>query len=135
MLIAIALGFLAAPTLATDLKSTDASRFERLALQCITGEFPNKPDHVMADAAGVRSPKTMHPAFYGCFDWHSSVHGHWLLVRLLKTFPDLPEAGEIRKALGESFSENSVAGGGGHPDQKETKRLWRTDGWVARVRM
>src|SRR5258708_6501345 len=89
MLIAIALGFLAAPTLATDLKSTDASRFARLALQCITREFPNKPDHVMADAAGVRSPKTMHPAFYGCFDWHSSVHGHWLLVRLLKTFPDL----------------------------------------------
>jgi hypothetical protein len=130
MITILTLGIFAAPAVAIDLKSADASRFARLALQCITREFPNKPDHVMADAAGVRSPKAMHPAFYGCYDWHSSVHGHWLLVRLLKSFPDLLEAGEIRRALGESFSEKSVAGEVEYLNQKETKSFERTYGWA-----
>src|SRR5258708_1810173 len=130
MIIALALGFLTSPAVATDLKSTDASRFARIALQCITREFPNKPDHVIADAAGVRAPRAMHPAFYGCYDWHSSVHGHWLLARLLKTFPDLPEAGEIRRALGQSLSENNLAGGGGDRNPKETKSFERAYGWA-----
>jgi hypothetical protein len=130
MMIALALGFPAAPAVATDLKSTDASRFARIALQCITREFPNKPDHVMADATGVRAPKAMHPSFYGCYDWHSSVHGHWLLARLLTTFPGLPEAGEIRKALSESLSENNLAGEVNYLNQKETKSFERTYGWA-----
>ena len=53
----------------------------------------------MNDASDVQSPKALHPAFYGCFDWHSSVHGHWMLVRLLRMFPNLPEGADIRKAL------------------------------------
>src|SRR5258708_7506652 len=130
MIIALALGFLTSPAVATDLKPTDASRFARIALQCITREFPNKPDHVIADAAGVRAPRAMHPAFYGCYDWHSSVHGHWLLARLLKTFPDLPEAGEIHRALGPSLSRSKPAGGGGDPQDKKDKTLEAALRWA-----
>ncbi len=76
-----------------------ASRFAQLALQGIQREYPNKPGHVMNNAGEVRNPAALHPAFYGSFDWHSSVHGHWMLVRLLKLFPQLPEANAIRQAL------------------------------------
>ena len=76
-----------------------ASHFAALALKCVTREFPNKPEHVMNTVSEVKGPKALHPAFYGCYDWHSSVHGHWMLVRLLKTFPNLPEAAQIRTAL------------------------------------
>ena len=59
-------------------------KFARLALDGIDREYPNKPSNVMVDRESVKSPREMHPAFFGCFDWHSAVHGHWLLVRLLK---------------------------------------------------
>ena len=61
----------------------------------MTKEYPNKPEHVVAGPADVKSPKALHPAFYGCYDWHSSVNGHWMLVRLLRLFPSLPGAGDI----------------------------------------
>src|SRR6187551_2165056 len=69
---------------------SQASHFAALALKCVQKEFPNKLDHVNNDAEDVRSPRAMHPAFYGCFDWHSTVHGHWMLVHLLKLFPNMP---------------------------------------------
>lgn len=71
------------------LDAKSAYHFAKLALKCIKKEFPNKLDHVMNDESKVQKPASFHPAFYGCFDWHSSVHGHWMLVRLLKVFPDL----------------------------------------------
>ena len=74
------------------LTQTEASHFAGLALKCIQKEYPNKLDHVNNDADDVRSPRAMHGAFYGCFDWHSSVHGHWMLVHLLRLFPAMPEA-------------------------------------------
>ena len=66
------------------LTQTEASRFAGLALKCLRREYPNKIEHLINDAADVRSPQALHPAFFGCYDWHSSVHGHWLLVRLLR---------------------------------------------------
>src|SRR5271168_3934766 len=81
-----------------------ASAFARLALKGINKEFPNKPEHVMGGPADVTGPKSLHPAFFGCYDWHSSVHGHWMLVRLLRVFPDLPERAEIREILGAHFT-------------------------------
>src|SRR5216683_4189586 len=83
-----------AQTAATRLSLTEAqaSHFASLAMKCIRREYPNKPDHTINDAADVRGPRAMHGTFYGCFDWHSSVHGHWMLVRLLRLFPSLPEA-------------------------------------------
>ena len=86
-----------------------ASHFARLALDCMQREYPNKLNQVLQDEKGLRSPKSLHPAFYGCFDWHSSVHGHWMLVRLLQLFPSLPEAGEIRKKLSENLQAEHIA--------------------------
>src|SRR6476469_3373938 len=81
------------------LTEKQASHFAALALKCVSREFPNKPEHVINNASEVSSPKALHPAFYGCYDWHSYVHGHWMLVRLLKMFPNLPESSAIRTAL------------------------------------
>src|SRR5277367_1813301 len=75
---------------------TQASAFAKLALKGINKEYPNKPGHVLNGALDIKGPRALHPAFYGCFDWHSSVHGHWMLVRLLRQFPDLPEKQQIR---------------------------------------
>jgi hypothetical protein len=78
-----------------------ASRLAEAALGHVRREFPNKLDHVMAGHADVRSPRALHPVFYGSFDWHSSVHAHWLLARLFRRFPALPVAAEIRAVLDE----------------------------------
>jgi len=107
-----------------------ASNFARLALNCIGKEYPNKPDHVMNTGADVQSPKAMHPAFYGCLDWHSSVHGHWMLVRLLRLFPDLPEAGEIRAALNENLAEKNLLAEAAYPDAPNRQSFERTYGWA-----
>ena len=73
----------------------DAARFAALALACVEREFPNQPGHVMRSADELTRPRLLHPAFYGCYDWHSSVHGHWLLAYLLRRHPSLPQAGAI----------------------------------------
>lgn len=71
----------------------------RLALAGVTREYPAKHDHVAASAEELRSHRSRHPAFYGCFDWHSAVHAHWLLARLLRLQPGMAEAGAAREAL------------------------------------
>src|SRR6476661_7180814 len=83
--------------------------FVALVLGHIDREYPNKLDHVMNDAAEVKGPRALHPVFYGSFDWHSSVHGHWLLVRALRRYPELAQAAEVRKLLDERFTEEAVA--------------------------
>src|SRR6185503_15900969 len=90
------------------LTEQQASHFAGLALKCVTREFPNKPEHVINNSSEVQNPKTLHPAFYGCYDWHSSVHGHWMLVRLLKTFPNLPESAQIRTALNANLTAENI---------------------------
>ena len=90
--------------------ATLEDRFAILALDCIHREYPNKISHVMQSAADARPPSALTPAFFGCFDWHSSVHGHWLLSRLLNTNPDGVFADEIRAKLGQSFTEEKLAG-------------------------
>jgi hypothetical protein len=107
-----------------------ASKFSRLALNCIQREYPNKPSHVMNDEEDVKNPKELHPAFYGCFDWHSAVHGHWMLVRLLRLFPDLPEAEEIRNALGENLSAENITAEVEYLQQPNRKSFERTYGWA-----
>lgn len=85
-------------------------RFAQLALSCIHREYPNKISHLMNSAADTGIPSQLFPAFYGCFDWHSSVHGHWLLVRILNTDPDTPYRAVILSALSQSFTAEHVAG-------------------------
>jgi len=113
-----------------NLTSENASRFAKLALTCVRKEFPNKPDHVMKDLADVRSPRAQHPSFYGCFDWHSCVHGHWLLVRLLKQFPELPEAKDIRTVLDENLSPEKIKGELEYLEGPERRSFERTYGWA-----
>lgn len=85
-----------------------AQRFAKLALACVHKEYPNKISHVLNSDADVAPPRKLTPAFCGCYDWHSSVHGHWLLVRLLRTFPDAPFAGAARDALRESLTAENL---------------------------
>jgi hypothetical protein len=85
-----------------------ADRFAKLALQCVHKEYPNKISHVLNSDADVAPPCKLTPAFCGCYDWHSSVHGHWLLVRLLRTFPDAPFAKAARDALKESLTAENL---------------------------
>ncbi|MCY7297428.1 DUF2891 domain-containing protein [Alteromonas sp. a30] len=84
--------------------------FTNLALDCIHKEYSNKIGHFMNSDADVKSPRELYPTFYGCFDWHSSVHGHWLLVRMLNTHSDAIEADTIIKKLEESFTADNIAG-------------------------
>jgi len=107
-----------------------ASRFARLALGGIEREFPNKLGHVMNDASEVQNPASLHPAFYGSFDWHSSVHGHWMLVRLLKLFPDLPEGNAIREVLGRHLTAANIAAEVAYFAQPNRKSFERTYGWA-----
>ncbi len=81
-----------------------ATRFARLALACIHQEYPNKIAHSLNSDADVKPPRELTPAFYGCYDWHSSVHGHWLLVRLMRLFPQAPFAAEARRALARNLT-------------------------------
>lgn len=87
-----------------------ASHFAQLALGCIQQEYPNKLNQVLPDNSQLKEPHELHPAFFGCFDWHSSVHGHWMLVRLLRQYPDLPEGEEIRRKLSENLTEKNIQG-------------------------
>jgi len=112
------------------LSESQASHFARLALKCVAREYPNKPEHVMNDSGDVQSPKALHPAFYGCYDWHSSVHGHWMLVRLLRTFPNLPEAPEIRKAIRENLTAEHIQIEVTYLKQANRQSFERTYGWA-----
>jgi hypothetical protein len=86
-----------------------AGRFARLALACVHKEYPNKISHSLNSDADVAPPRKLTPAFYGCYDWHSSVHGHWLLVRLARTFPDADFVQPARDALRQSLSAENLA--------------------------
>ncbi len=86
-----------------------AERFARLALACVHQEYPNKIAHVLNGDSDARPPRELTPAFFGCYDWHSSVHGHWLLARVARLLPDAPCAAEARRALGQSLTSTNVA--------------------------
>jgi DUF2891 family protein len=94
---------------ASGFDSNAAERFASLALACVHKEYPNKLSHSLTSDADVAPPRKLTPAFYGCYDWHSSVHGHWLLVRLIRTFPEASFTPPAREALRESLSPSNLA--------------------------
>src|SRR5688500_3530078 len=112
------------------LSEKQASHFAALALKCVGREFPNKPEHVINNGNEVKSPKGLHPAFYGCYDWHSSVHGHWMLIRLLKTFPGLPETQQIRNALDANLTAENIQAEVAYMKQPNRQSFERTYGWA-----
>lgn len=87
-----------------------AGRLAHLALVGIPREYPNKIAHVLCADADAQPPHVLTPAFYGCFDWHSAVHGHWSLCRLLRFFPDEPWSADARKLLNQNLTEEKIAG-------------------------
>jgi hypothetical protein len=95
---------------AVSIDAPAATRFANLALQCVHQEYPNKISHALAGDADVRPPRELFPAFHGCYDWHSAVHGHWLLVRLLRQFPQADFAPAARTALARSLTRENIAG-------------------------
>lgn len=100
------------------------------AIHCIQKSYPYKPGKVLGSDTDVVAPKVDHPAFFGCFDWHSSVHGHWTLVRLLKFHPDLPEAEKIRTMLQENLTSANIQKELGFFYDKNNKTFERTYGWA-----
>ena len=99
-------------TLASDpnAEQSYAKVFSNLAMDCVHKEYSNKIAHFMNSDDDVKPPRELYPAFYGCFDWHSSVHGHWLLVRLLNTHEDDVDSAAIIQSLDKSFTEENLAG-------------------------
>src|SRR5436305_1647819 len=85
-----------------------AARFAALALKCLHQEYPNHISHTLGGDADARAPRELTPAFYGCYDWHSAVHAHWLLVRLIRLIPDAPFAPEARAAVAQSLAPANI---------------------------
>ena len=94
---------------APGLDAAAAARFAGLALDCVHREYPNKIAQVMQSDADARPPRELTPAFFGCYDWHSSVHGHWLLARLAKLYPQADFAADARTALAQSLAPANIA--------------------------
>jgi hypothetical protein len=92
----------------SDEQTQALERFAALALECVHKEYPNKIAHVMQSDEDLAPPRRLTPAFYGCYDWHSSVHGHWLLARLARTNPEAAFAGPARAALGLSLTRSNI---------------------------
>src|SRR5687768_7482141 len=107
-----------------------ASRFALIALDNVVREYPNKLDHVLTGEADVASPRALHPAFHGSFDWHSCVHMHWLLARLLRRFPDLPQASAIARTFDANLSSDAIAGEVAYLKRAGTQTFERTYGWA-----
>ena len=100
----------AAPAAASQADAALAARFAGLALDCVHRQYPNKIAHVLDGDEDARPPRELTPAFYGCYDWHSSVHGHWLLVRLARLHPDSESAEAARAALARSLTTANLQG-------------------------
>src|SRR6201996_9352284 len=106
-----------------------ASKFARIALGHVAREYPNKLDHVLDGPADARGPRDLHPIFFGSFDWHSCVHGYWLLAALLRRHPDIPEAGAIRALFDDAFTAEKVAGEVAYLARPSSRGFERPYGW------
>ena len=108
----------------------EANRLAQLPINCIETEYPNKLGQTIGGENDLKSPKTLHPAFYGCFDWHSSVHGHWSLVKLLKDYPELENAQQLKEKLLSTLSETNIEAEVAYFDGEHNKSYERTYGWA-----
>jgi len=106
-----------------------ANHLALLPLKCLQQEYPNKLSQMLIDSSEIKAPKELHPTFYGCFDWHSSVHGHWSLVYLLKKFPNLEKRDEIIQKLKINLSKQNIQSEIDYLNKKHEKSFERTYGW------
>lgn len=112
-----------------ELTLEQANHLASLPLKCLQQEYPNKLGQLLLDSTEIQSPKKLHPAFYGCFDWHSSVHGHWSLVYLLKNFPNLSNRELIIQKLRTNLSKSAIQAEMDYLNKKHEKSFERTYGW------
>lgn len=122
--------FISTLSFSQELTLQQANQLSALPLKCLQQEYPNKLSQLLADSTEIASPKKLHPAFYGCFDWHSSVHGHWSLVYLLKKFPNLHNRQEIIKKLHANLSAANIAAEVAYLSKPHEKSYERTYGWA-----
>src|SRR5690348_17349912 len=106
-----------------------AASFIRIALGHVSREYPNKLDHVLESGADAKGPRALHPIFYGSFDWHSCVHGYWLLATLLRRFPRMPEAGAIQALFAEHLTDANVAAEVAYLARPASRGFERPYGW------
>lgn len=122
--------FISSSIFAQNLTLEQANHLATLPIKCLQQEYPNKLSQLLVDSTEIASPKTLHPAFYGCFDWHSSVHGHWSLVYLLNHFPDLKSREEIIKKLQINLSKENIQQEITYLSKPHEKSFERTYGWA-----
>ncbi|MBR0668675.1 DUF2891 domain-containing protein [Roseomonas hellenica] len=114
----------------THLTADLAERFARIALAHVRREYPNNPDHVLAGPEDARPPSALHPIFHGSYDWHSCVHSHWMLARLLRRFPEIPAAAAIRALFDAQFTADKVAGECAYLMRPTARGFKRPYGWA-----
>ena len=107
-----------------------ASSFARTALRNVAQEYPAKLDHVLRGPDDVRSPRALHPAFYGSFDWHSCVHMHWTLARVYRLFPLLPERAAIEATFDAHLTASNIGAECAYLARPESAAFERTYGWA-----
>lgn len=112
------------------LEIDEARKIIDLPMHCLTVEYPNKLGQVLASEIELKSPKELRPIFYGCFDWHSSAHGYWSVVKLVKQFPELEDEFNITKFLSSAFTKNNVEIEKAFFEQPHNKNFERTYGWA-----
>ncbi|HEY1435234.1 MAG TPA: DUF2891 family protein, partial [Thermoanaerobaculia bacterium] len=133
--LALAAVLLGAATLNAQIDPAMADRFAKLALACVDREYPNKPEQVLEGPSDVRAPREFHPAFYGCYDWHSSVHGHWMLARLLRAAPGLASDARIREVLDGHFTREAIAAETHALEAPGARTFERPYGWAWTLRL
>jgi hypothetical protein len=112
------------------LTEEQAAGFAEVALAGIVREYPNHPGHLLTQPDDLQPPRRLHPAFYGCYDWHSAVHSHWLLVRLLRRFPQIPQAAVIRAALDQNLTVDNLLLEADYFQQPQRQSFERPYGWT-----
>ena len=114
------------PTLSID----EANQLIELPLHCVEVEFPNKLNQTIGSEEDLGTPSELHPIFYGCFDWHSAVHGYWSMVTLLKSYPNLEKAEEVKAILSQNLTSEKVAAEVAYFNKALNKSYERTYGWA-----
>lgn len=112
-----------------ELTMEQAKRLASMPLKCLNQEYPNKLNQSLISADEIGTPKELHPAFYGCFDWHSALHGHWMLVKILKIFPEMDNASEIISRLENNISKENILQELAYFQRASEKSFERTYGW------
>lgn len=118
------------PSKAIALTVEEANKLVELPLSCVNVEYPNKLNQTLSGAGEIGEPKELHPAFYGCFDWHSSVHAHWTMVNLLKKFPEMKKAEEIKDKLRNSLTAGNIRQEVEYFSREQESSFERTYGWA-----